>query len=897
MKISTAPERRAILVLGMHRSGTSVLASILQAIGVELGPSEALLSPSADAANETNVKGFFELRDVVDIHDSLLLELGMQWDCVGALPERWLESRAAAHAEEALLGVLERRFARALVWGVKDPRMCRFVPLWTRILARVGVAPTLVVASRDPRSVAASLYRRDGLSTSHALELWYTYMSDALAHVDPMAVIVVSYDLLVADPLVELERLSRWLRLGGDADIAMVRGQIEALVDPGMRHHAPGETALLPDCIRELHEALEVAGASPSGGMPALDARSWRDRRPGMYAYVGEVERRCLNVAIGPWCQIFYRDAEEEFREDRSERIPLRGSRGGKGFTSIIVCKYHATTVRIDPMNCPGLVWDLTVQLGRSIGGRYGRIRDDTFHVYGGVVLGDGRYLFVGRDSRVEIEGLHADPGDLLVISFSYELLSEDEVVARLRMELGAMAADTGEAISQLAVAQSTLNQLSARAVGLEEELERAKERESGFRGEVTQQSQALMECRAQTVSLQERLAELEREVEWANVRESQLREEMARESQALMECRAHVLTLDEKRAALEARVGELLTRSACSITAQRGEAAVVSNCGISSVGIDRETPALGALARLRARVGRVPAGVVRSVDLGLADVDMLTPLISVVMPSYNHEGFVESAIRSVMAQTYPRVELIVIDDGSTDRTAEVVEKVLATGNLERCELIRQLNGGAHAAINRGLSVARGEVVAILNSDDIYAERRLEAMWAALSAARKGFAFSTVRHVDGSGRALDEQHPYKFGYDSSWRARESFPSLGFLLLLYNLSVSTGNFVMTRRVSETVGEFRPFRIVHDWDYLLRVLTVCEPLVVDEPLLDYRIHGSNTVSAGATIGRDEGITVIREYRERADVETFKNDMAPCAANWPGYYRWFVERYRLP
>ena len=97
-------------------------------------------------------------------------------------------------------------------------------------------------------------------------------------------------------------------------------------------------------------------------------------------------------------------------------------------------------------------------------------------------------------------------------------------------------------------------------------------------------------------------------------------------------------------------------------------------------------------------------------------------PVVSVVIPAYNHENFIGPAIDSVLGQSFEDFELIVIDDGSTDNTGTIVQNYTDS----RLTYFYQENQDAFNTINRGLSLARGRYVSILNSDDIYALDRLE---------------------------------------------------------------------------------------------------------------------------------------------------------------------------
>ena len=116
-----------VVVLGMHRSGTSALAGVLHYLGVDLGTS---LMP-ADA--EVNSKGFWENEQIVQIHDQLLQEMGRSWHEVRLFPDNWLALDRIQSAKQRILKVFQSEFGTGSVWGLKDPRICRLIPLWKEI--------------------------------------------------------------------------------------------------------------------------------------------------------------------------------------------------------------------------------------------------------------------------------------------------------------------------------------------------------------------------------------------------------------------------------------------------------------------------------------------------------------------------------------------------------------------------------------------------------------------------------------------------------------------------------------------------------------------------------------------------------------------------------------------
>src|SRR5215213_8778257 len=126
---------------------------------------------------------------------------------------------------------------------------------------------------------------------------------------------------------------------------------------------------------------------------------------------------------------------------------------------------------------------------------------------------------------------------------------------------------------------------------------------------------------------------------------------------------------------------------------------------------------------------------------------------VSVVVPLYNHARFVADAVRSALAQGPVLREVVVVDDGSTDNSAEAL--LAACGDDARLVLWSQPNRGAHAAINAGLLRATGEVLAVLNSDDVYAPGRLDRLVAALDAdPGADLAATGLSFVDGGGSPI-----------------------------------------------------------------------------------------------------------------------------------------------
>lgn len=221
-------------------------------------------------------------------------------------------------------------------------------------------------------------------------------------------------------------------------------------------------------------------------------------------------------------------------------------------------------------------------------------------------------------------------------------------------------------------------------------------------------------------------------------------------------------------------------------------------------------------------------------------------PEISVIIPSYNHAAYIGHAVESVFAQSHTDLELIVVEDGSTDNSLDI----LAGFSDPRLRVLTQSNQGAHAAINRGLRAAAGDYLAILNSDDLYHPQRLAKTLDVLkSDPQVGLAGSYIEIMDREGKSLGTKHGYAdaspWSLEMPERSFRAGNDLHKALLTENYWSTTSNFVFSRRWFDTVGEFCPLRFTHDWDFALRTARVAHIVLLPEILMRYRVHATNTI----------------------------------------------------
>jgi hypothetical protein len=243
------PARQALLVLGMHRSGTSALTRVLGLCG-------AALPQHKMAAAADNALGFWEPQPIVDAHDRFLKDAGTGWDAIADYPAALFASEAAAACRRGLADLTLREYGNAQLFILKDPRISRLMPLWLPLLNTLGVAPRIVIAARNPLEIASSMRARDGWSEHRTLMLWLRYMLAAERDTRGLVRCFVGYEQLVNDWRGTVDRVSEVLGLAFPARSPAVEREIDGFIRPDMRHHRHGADALLQrddiaDCVKQ----------------------------------------------------------------------------------------------------------------------------------------------------------------------------------------------------------------------------------------------------------------------------------------------------------------------------------------------------------------------------------------------------------------------------------------------------------------------------------------------------------------------------------------------------------------------------------------------------------------------------------------------------------------------
>ena len=243
-------------------------------------------------------------------------------------------------------------------------------------------------------------------------------------------------------------------------------------------------------------------------------------------------------------------------------------------------------------------------------------------------------------------------------------------------------------------------------------------------------------------------------------------------------------------------------------------------------------------------------------------------PLVSVVIPTYNRSGLLRLAIESVLTQTYPAIEIIVVDDGSSDDTPAV-----AAAFAPRITYIRQANRGGAAARNTGLQAAQGAYINVLDDDDLMLPTKIEQQVQVLERRPEiGLVHCGYYMISQAGRKLE---------------KVSFLPDGTLEELIVLNpIWSGAPLMRRECVERVGGYRPL-VVEDWDLWLRIsLAGYTFACVQEPLGAYRMTAGSIMSNVARVERDSMAMLDDLFADPAlpaPVQARRNDAYGTTCLW--------------
>jgi len=240
-------------------------------------------------------------------------------------------------------------------------------------------------------------------------------------------------------------------------------------------------------------------------------------------------------------------------------------------------------------------------------------------------------------------------------------------------------------------------------------------------------------------------------------------------------------------------------------------------------------------------------------------------PLVSVIIPTHNREAFVVQAVQSVLNQTYKRIETIVVDDGSTDNTLEMLSKY-----RDKINYIYQERTERSRARNEGFRRSTGDYIAYLDSDDLWLPTKIEKQVDIFNKMPDvGLVYVGVEFIDADGNPCDRE--------LSWDEPErQVPYEDFMT--HNIITGTTSSVMIRRTClDRVGLFdETMNACEDFDLYRRIARYYKFYKIDLPLVRFRVHGENTQNDAGAMARGWEITIEKISRDTPpEFEYYKNE----------------------
>jgi hypothetical protein len=313
------------------------LARVLNLLGVELGSD--LLPPRAD-----NRRGYWEHRAVLDLNERLLSAAGSGWHEYGPMPHGWHTLEEVRRIRAELVSLLRADFAGHALWGVKDPRLGRLLPVWMRALQEVPAEPSFAILVRHPLEVVRSLEVRNHFPPSKCLLLYLSDLLESIANTAGYRRVFVSFTRLLEDWRQEVERIADRLGIRWPRDPRTQKREIDAFLDPSSRHHRYTsadlrDERLYPVWLAELHESLQNAARGDDSDLVPVFTRALESLRSAQALYSPEIDSMQATIAR------LSTDAETSRRKGPDHRIEALEHRAERAERELAKVQGHLTSI------------------------------------------------------------------------------------------------------------------------------------------------------------------------------------------------------------------------------------------------------------------------------------------------------------------------------------------------------------------------------------------------------------------------------------------------------------------------------------------------------------------------------------------------------------------------
>ena len=245
------PAKVAVLVAGMHRSGTSLLTQLLVGVGCD---APKTLMP-ADEHNET---GYWESEEITALNDAILESAGCAWDDWEPFGDGWFRSPTAAGLEDRAKNAVGSEYGDSRLLILKDPRIGRILPFWCDVMRGVGADPRIVIPLRNPLEVADSLAARDAIPPSVGTLLWLRNVLDSERHSRSRRRVFVRYDDALANWQAVVERIGAALGIAWPRRSTTAAMALDERISPALRHQVKQDVLDDPAVARWTKEVFGI---------------------------------------------------------------------------------------------------------------------------------------------------------------------------------------------------------------------------------------------------------------------------------------------------------------------------------------------------------------------------------------------------------------------------------------------------------------------------------------------------------------------------------------------------------------------------------------------------------------------------------------------------------------
>ncbi len=812
-----------IIVMGMHRSGTSIAARLLNMMGAYFSHENNAMPPTT-----ANPKGYWEREDIRQLNDQILSSLSMSWDNISDLqPEHVALELHPQFTEEARRIVFNLDAHRP--WMIKDPRLCLTLPLWKPLLE----VPVIVYVYRKPIQIAQSLHTREQFSTMVGIALWEKYTLYALHNLKDLPKVLIAHADLMTQPVATVKQFHQdllnlevqGLRLPSEKEIC-------AFLDPQL-YRQRGDLKVQSNYLNSqqalLVEAFENKSIFQLNALPNLSVLSQEILQEYKHKLVKAQEIVHLHQQL-----------TQQHQQQQTYQVTLAIER-----ERMLAEHAQALATKDQLLVEKDQLFEEKDQVIQKVLEDYGQLQ---------------QALNLIKQAKATENINHKSQ----ITRYQNELFSAEQTILSLKQTVDEFASRQTRLQEQLTEQKTQYDQALAN-------------QDSIFSTQFQKQRQSLQQLLHWVNALQEDIDAIFKSLTWRSgniVTQIMLRLLFKKPGPT---ARDHIQTIQAQLNYLKPQLlgGESSMPTVTLSSEALPEAPKKPTISLQAHYDPRNYPLW------IQKYDTLSKKMIRSIQQQIENW-AYQPLISIVMPTYNtQEKWLRQAIESVRNQLYPKWELCIADDASTEpHVRQILESyVERDGRIKLA--FRDSNGHISAASNTALELVTGEFVTFLDHDDLLAPHALFwVAWDILDYPEGMLWYSDEDKVNEQGERYD---PY---FKSDWNPD--------LFLSHNLITHLAVY-RTSLVQKVRGFREGFEGAQDYDLALRAIDQISPLYIRHiPRILYHwraITGSTAVRPGekpyAIIAAQQAIT---EYLGRRNVEVTVTE----SPDIPGTIR---VRYHLP